>query len=108
VSTSVVEIDPATNHVSRTVDLGAGTGDPILIDGTLWFPVVDHADAAGNGVPGTLDEIDPATGAIRRTVSVDGSFQAAGAVVDGDRVWIADQAYPGRLLELSATAISGG
>lgn len=52
-------VDPATNRIAATVDLPRIPGDPDVIDGKVWVPVV------------ALDEIlvvDPATNTVVQTV----------------------------------------
>ena len=57
----VARIDPATNAVAATIPLPGNLGDPAIVDGRLWVPLVQQNRVA---------IIDPATNAVVGSVKV--------------------------------------
>src|SRR5206468_838582 len=57
----VSSIDPATNKVTATVEVGPQPGDPAVVGGDVWVPSV-----GGNSVA----IVDPATATVRETLKV--------------------------------------
>jgi YVTN family beta-propeller protein len=102
----IARIDPATNAVVATVDVGGFTGDPVLIDGTPWIPVVDHIGASNATVPGTLVHIDPATNRVDRALKVGEQFSPAGTVVAGTSLWLLDESGGGQVLRVPLAVLT--
>jgi YVTN family beta-propeller protein len=73
----VVQVDPNTNTIVRTVDVGSDPTGITFGAGRLWVTSSD----------GTVTAIDPATARVTSTVRVGGSPQ--GVAVAYGRVWIA-------------------
>jgi YVTN family beta-propeller protein len=73
----VVQVDPRTNTIVRTVDVGQGPTGIAFGDGRLWVASSD----------GTVTAIDPATARVTQTIHVGGSPQ--GVAVGFGRVWVA-------------------
>jgi serine/threonine-protein kinase len=79
---TVSVIDPATNAVVRTVQLGGGGGP----EGIAVDPDGETVYVVNNGA-GTVDVVDAVSGEVRRTVPVDGSPTDLAVAEDG-RVYV--------------------
>jgi YVTN family beta-propeller protein len=77
---SIVQIDPATDHLVRTIGVGASPLGVAVIGGSVWV-----ADYQGSQV----SRINPATGKVTATVGV-GQAPDSFAVI-GQRLWVFDQ-----------------
>jgi streptogramin lyase len=98
----LLEVDPETGAVIRTVDIG-GTGiDIVAASGALWIPVRSHeVDRTGFPTVTSLRRIDRA-GAVRVVATTDGRVDVHGLVAAGGSIWVADTTQ-GRLWRLPAT-----
>jgi len=103
-TTVIARIDPRSNTVVATIDLGGHAGDAFVVDGDVWFPVEDHMGPTGP-VPGTLVRIDPATDRVDRALGIAAHFGAGSAVVVGDSLWVVDLSGDGRILRIPSSAL---
>jgi hypothetical protein len=96
---SIVRVDPTSNTVVATVDLGGYGYNPTLINGAPWVSV-DTGDAAS----GRLVRIDTATNSIDRVLVPGPSFGGGGdLVVAAGSVWVVD-GYNNTVLRLPLAA----
>jgi sugar lactone lactonase YvrE len=81
IASTLYRVDPTTERVTDTVRVGAAAGSVVFAEGSVW---VNHEWGGGS-----VDRIDPATGAVVDELDVP-NVQAAGAGslwgVDGDAV----------------------
>ncbi|MBI3745198.1 MAG: YncE family protein [Chloroflexi bacterium] len=92
-------IDPTTNTVVGSRNLGPFEGSPTLINGGQWFSM-DTGDAKS----GQLVRIDPATNTVDRALVPAESFGGGGGmVVDAGSVWVID-GYNNAVLRLPLAA----
>ena len=97
----MTRIDPATNLVVATTNLGGNGFNPVLIDGAPWVSV-----DPGGAEDGYLARIDPATNAIDRVLVPGTAFGGGGDIVVADgSVWVVD-GYHGTLLRLPLSAFA--
>jgi YVTN family beta-propeller protein len=82
----LVRIDPSTNKVAATIALGGYGGDPVLIDGALWFTITSEGDID----PTRIVRIDPSTNTIDRVISLGDAFRGETMVVASGSLWVAD------------------
>lgn len=101
---TIARIDPTTNAVEATIDVGGYTGDPFVVNDGVWFPVVDDPAASGGAVPGMVVHIDPSTNRVDRALKVAATFSPAGTWVSSDSVWLVDNGGAGRLLRFPVSA----
>ena len=100
-STHLGRIDPATNTIVATVDLGGIGGGLPLIGGAPWTSV-DH----GNPNNGQLVRVNPATNTIDRVLVPGPKFGGGGDIlVLGDSVWVLD-GYNGQVLRMPLSAFA--
>ena len=79
-------VDPATNTVTGTRDLGTGRGNPFMINGAAWFNV-DTGDTAS----GMLQRIDAATNSVDRVLIPGEGFRGGGnMLVSAGSLWLVD------------------
>lgn len=88
--TDLIEADPATGAVRRTIEIGAGGIDVVAGAGSLWVPVRTAAvDRRGFPTMATLRRIRPdgsVTTAARATKPID----VHGLAADATSVWLTD------------------
>ena len=77
---SVTRIDPATGAVTQTIGLGGASAAALAYgEGGLWV---------GDTTDDTLIQLDPVTGAVRRTVAVD--LRPTALAIGAGAIWAAD------------------
>jgi virginiamycin B lyase len=97
----MTRIDPASNRVVATIDMGGLGFVPVLIDDRPWVSV-------DTGTPdgGFIARIDPATNVIDRVVSPGASFGGGGdIVVAAGSVWVVD-GYHNTVIRLQMSAFA--
>lgn len=100
-TTKIARIDPTSNTVVTTVDMGGYGYNPTLINGAPWVSV-----DAGSAESGMLVRIDTATNTIDRVLVPSGTFGGGGDIVVGDgSVWVVD-GYNNTVLRLPLTAFA--
>jgi YVTN family beta-propeller protein len=98
-SNTMSRVDPASNTVLETLDMGGFGFNPTLIDGAPWISV--DRGAADSGM---LVRIDPATDTIERVLVPATTFGGGGdIVVLAGSVWVSD-GYNNSVLRLPLTA----
>jgi len=97
----VSRIDPATDAVMATIDLGGLPDDATMVNGAPWIARGPIGD-----LPGALVRIDPATDMADRTVSPAPDFSDGDMVFAADSWWLSDPANQ-RVLRLPASALNG-
>jgi hypothetical protein len=92
--TDLVEVDPETGAVLRTVEIGAGGIDVVANGNTLWVPA-RSADADARGFPTmeALRRIDVTTGTVAESIAASGALDVHGLVADANGVWLADNTH---------------
>ena len=101
--TDLLEVDPASGAVLRTVEIGASGVDVVAAAGALWVPVrTAAADPRGFPTIGRVVRVDPRTGAARTVSTARGSVDVHGLAAGGRFVWLADNTN-GRLHRLPAS-----
>ena len=107
---SAARIDPKTNQIVATVDIGGDANDPAVIGNAPWF-VVAHP-----GSPGNLVRIDPATNQVDRVLRLldeggstplELSDATLARTTAAKSLWIADLSEPGQVFRVPIAAISG-
>jgi len=99
VTNSMARVDPTSNTVVATVDLGGFGFNPTLIDGVPWISV-----DGGSAASGMLVRIDPATNAIDRVLVPSTTFGGGGDIVVAfGSVWVVD-GYNNSVLRLPFAA----
>ena len=89
--TDLLEVDPDTAHVLRTVEIGAGGIDVVAAGDTLWVPA-RNADVDVRGLP-TMDalrRVDARTGLVTQSLAASGPLDVHGLVAGDGGVWLAD------------------
>jgi YVTN family beta-propeller protein len=77
---AVVQIDPATNRVTNTANVGSGAAGIVYANGALWV---------ANELDGTVSELDARTLAVRAAIPVAESPSALAVGEDG--LWVSDE-----------------
>lgn len=91
--TDLLEVDPATGDVVRTVEIGAGGIDVVASGDTLWVPSRnDEVDARGFPTMAALRRVDTTSGAVT-SLAASGPFDVHGLVADNRGVWLADNTH---------------
>jgi streptogramin lyase len=99
--TDLLELDPASGDVVRTIEIGASGVDVIAAGGALWVPVrTAAADPRGFPTIGRVVRVDPRTGAVRTVSTARGRVDIHGIAAGGRYVWLADNTS-GRLHRLT-------
>jgi YVTN family beta-propeller protein len=100
--TDLLEVDPASGAVRRTVEIGASGVDVVAARGALWVPVrTAAADVRGFPTIARVVRVDARTGAVRSVSTARGRVDVHGLAADGRFVWVADTTA-GRLHRLPA------
>jgi len=95
----IARVDPTSNTVVSTVDLGGNGYNPTLINGVPWISV-----DTGNATSGMLVRIDPATNTIDRVLVPGTTFGGGGDIVVADgSVWVVD-GYNNSIIRLASSA----
>jgi virginiamycin B lyase len=95
----IARIDPTSNAVSETVELGGFGQNPTMIDGAPWVAV-----DPGTSDAGYLVRIDPATTKVDRVLKPSVQFGGGGDIVVADgSVWVLD-GYNNAVLRLPMNA----
>jgi len=89
--TDLLEVDPSTGTVLRTVDIGAGGIDVVALGDTLWVPARNSAtDTRGFPTMEALRRVDARTATVAASIVATGLLDVHGLVVDERGVWLAD------------------
>lgn len=81
----LVLVDPGTNDIVRSVDLGRLVPDGLIaVPGVAW---ITSTDLSSTPVGTTLSRVDAATGDVR---TIPTSGLSYGIAASGDRLWLAD------------------
>jgi YVTN family beta-propeller protein len=90
----LLEVDPETGAVLRTVEIGAGGIDVAASGDTLWVPA-RNADSDQRGFPTmeALRRVDARTGAVVSSLRAQGRLDVHGLVADEREVWLADNTH---------------
>jgi streptogramin lyase len=99
--TDLLEVDPASGNVVRTIEIGASGVDVSAAGGALWVPVrTATADPRGFPTIGRVVRVDPRSGAVRTVATARGRVDIHGIAADRRFVWLADNTN-GRLHRLA-------
>jgi YVTN family beta-propeller protein len=89
--TDLLEVDPASGAVLRTVDIGAGGIDVVALGNTLWVPARSaEVDRRGFPTMAMLRRVDARSGTVTASIATSGRLDVHGLVVDERGVWLAD------------------
>jgi hypothetical protein len=89
--TDLLEVDPASGGVLRTVEIGAGGIDVVAAGDTLWVPARSaEVDRRGFPTMATLQRVDARSGTVTASIATTGRLDVHGLVVDERGVWLAD------------------
>ena len=92
--TDLLEVDPGTGSVLRTVDIGASGIDVVALGNTIWVPNRDAAtDPRGFPTMEALRRVDARSGAVTATTAASGALDVHGLVADDRSVWLADNTH---------------
>jgi YVTN family beta-propeller protein len=89
--TDLLEVDPDTANVLRTVEIGAGGIDVVAVGDTIWVPS-RNADADARGFPTmeALRRVDARTGEVMQSLAANAPLDVHGLVADDVGAWLAD------------------
>lgn len=96
---AVARIDPATNRLVTTVDVGGYNYDPAVVDGAPWFPVYDLL--SGNR---RLVRIDPEQNDVTAVAELGLGPRLRGAVAAFGSLWVSTA--DGRFVRLPLSAFT--
>jgi DNA-binding beta-propeller fold protein YncE len=89
--TDLLEVDPATGNILRTIEIGAGGIDVVASGDTLWVPARNaEVDARGFPTMAVLQRVDARSGTVTASIAATGPLDVHGLVVDERGVWLAD------------------
>jgi hypothetical protein len=89
--TDLLEVDPATGNILRTVEIGAGGIDVVASGDTLWVPARNaEVDVRGFPTMAVLQRVDARSGTVTASIAATGPLDVHGLVVDERGVWLAD------------------
>jgi YVTN family beta-propeller protein len=92
--TDLLEVDPATGAVLRTVDIGASGIDVVARGDTIWVPNRDAGtDPRGFPTMEALRRVDARSGVVTATTAASGALDVHGLVADDGGVWLADNTH---------------
>jgi hypothetical protein len=92
--TDLLEVDPATGSVLRTVDIGVSGIDLVARGDAIWVPVRSaEVDARGFPTMETLRRVDAHSGAVTATMTVSAPMDVHGLASDERGVWLADNTH---------------
>jgi hypothetical protein len=92
--TDLLEVDPNTGAVLRTVEIGAGGIDVVAAGDTLWVPSRnDEVDVRGFPTMEALRRIDARSGAVSASIGASAPLDVHGLVADDSGVWLADNTH---------------
>jgi glutamine cyclotransferase len=92
--TDLLEVDPGTGAVLRTVDIGVSGIDVVVRGDAIWVPVRSaEVDARGLPTMEALERVDPRTGAVTATITVSAPVDVHGLAADDRGVWLADNTH---------------
>jgi streptogramin lyase len=92
--TDLLEVDPNTGAVLRTVEIGAGGIDVVAAGDTLWVPSRnDEVDVRGFPTMEALRRIDARSGAVTASIGASAPLDVHGLVADDSGVWLADNTH---------------
>ena len=98
--TDLLEVDPATGSVLRTIEIGPSGVDLTVRAGALWVPVrTPQTDRTGFPTIDRVVRVDLPTGRVTTVARARGRVDVHGLASDGRAVWIADNTS-GRLYRL--------
>ena len=89
--TDLLEVDPNTANVLRTVEIGAGGIDVVAAGDTIWVPS-RNADVDARGFPTmeALRRVDARRGVVTQSLTASAPLDVHGLVADDGGVWLAD------------------
>jgi len=89
--TDLIQVDPATGNVRRTIEIGASGIDVVAAGGSLWVPTrSDVVDPTGFPTMDTMKRVSIATGRVTTVSTSRGRVDVHGLVARGTSVWLAD------------------
>jgi DNA-binding beta-propeller fold protein YncE len=92
--TDLMEVDPVTGNVLRTVEIGAGGIDVVAAGNTLWVPARNsEVDARGFPTMAVLQRVDARSGTVTASIASAGPLDVHGLAVDERGVWLADNTH---------------
>jgi hypothetical protein len=92
--TDLLEVDPATGDVLRTVEIGAGGIDAVAAGDTIWVPTRNaRIDPRGFPTMAWLQRVDARSGTVTATIATTGPLDVHGLAVDERGVWLADNTH---------------
>ena len=95
----MARIDPATNRLVTTVDVGGWNYEPAVVDGAPWFPVYDLL--SGNR---RLVRIDPAQNDVTAAAELGRGPRFRGTVAAFGSLWVSTA--DGRVTRLPLSAFT--
>jgi len=91
--TDLLEVDPQSGDVVRTVEIGAGGIDVVASGDTLWVPSRNsEVDARGFPTMEALRRVDARSGTVT-SLSASAPIDVHGLVADDQGVWLADNTH---------------
>jgi YVTN family beta-propeller protein len=92
--TDLLEVDPGTGAVLRSVDIGVSGIDVVVRGEAIWVPVRSaEVDARGLPTMETLKRVDPSSGAVTATITTSAPVDVHGLAADERGVWLADNTH---------------
>ncbi len=92
--TDLLEVDPATGSVLRTVDVGASGIDVVARGDTIWVPSRSaETDPRGFPTMEALRRVDARSGTVSASLPSSGPLDVHGLVADERGVWLADNTH---------------
>src|SRR5580765_6473689 len=92
--TDLLEVDPATGSVLRTVDIGVSGIDVVVRGDAIWVPVRSAAvDAQGFPTMEALKRVDPRSGSVTATMAASAPMDVHGLAADDRGVWLGDNTH---------------
>jgi streptogramin lyase len=89
--TDLLEVDPASGAVLRTIEIGASGVDVVSAGGSLWVPVrTAAADPRGFPTIARVVRVDPRTATVSTAATARGRVDVHGLASHGRTVWLAD------------------
>jgi YVTN family beta-propeller protein len=92
--TDLLEVDPDSGAVLRTVEIGAGGIDVVAAGDTLWVPSRnDDVDVRGFPTMDALRRVDARTGVVTQSIAAARPLDVHGLAADAGGVWLADNTH---------------
>jgi DNA-binding beta-propeller fold protein YncE len=92
--TDLLEVEPSSGNVLRTVEIGAGGIDVVASGSTLWVPS-RNADTDARGFPTmeALRRVDAHSGIVTSSLAASAPLDVHGLAADDGGVWLADNTH---------------